>query len=226
MKPTVRIAAVLVIASVGWAALSVAQIRAAAAPPPAAAEPAKPKPPSLVAELTTVLIDRAGHTSQSTARLFRLGNKVRIESHRTNPIEVAVYDYDILKQFRIYEDDRMFFENQIPESVYARALREGLVSAADGLEIEYERIPLRSDMFDGHPTQIVLQLRWVKGKRDGGVDYTLLWEAEDLNRIPLRIAYHLPNYGLRIVEYHSVRIEPVDETLMKTPRGFVSMSPY
>lgn len=197
----------------------------AQAPPAAAAIASLPSPLSLVSEIETLIVDSKGHTSKSVARVYRLGNVIRLERHQINPIEISILDYDTLKEYRIFEQDRIYFEQQIPELVFGRAWREGLIEAEDP-NIEVKKITLRADVFDGHPTEIVLQMRWNKDKKDQGVEYTLLWEALDLGRLPLRVAYHQTATAVAVIEYRGLKLQPFDQTLLKTPADFLNMSPY
>lgn len=222
MNRIARSALAAVVATAGLAALAGAQPQSA---PAAAATAALPDPLSLVSEVEHHVIDVKGHTSKSVARIYRRGNVIRLERYQINPIEVSILDYDILKEFRIYEQDRIFFEQQIPEVVFGRAWREGLITAEDP-EIVVEKIRLRADVFDGHPTEIMLQMRWTKDRKKQGVEYTLLWEAVDLGRLPLRVAYHESATAIAIIEYRGLKLQPVDTALLVTPSDYLNMSPY
>jgi hypothetical protein len=222
VNPAGRLAAATILMAAALAPLAAARAQSA---PPAVATAALPTPLSLVAEVENHVIDSAGHTSKSVARIYRHGNVIRLERYQINPIEISILDYDTLKEFRIYEQDRIYFEQQIPEVVFGRAWREGLISAEDP-EIVVEKIRLRADVFEGHPTEIMLQMRWHKDKKERGVEYTLLWEALDLGRLPVRVAYHQSNHAIAIIEYRGLKFQPIDRALLTFPPDYLNMSPY
>ena len=198
---------------------------AAAEEPIAPPSPVEPVP-DLSADLQITAIDRNGHVSVTTAHIYRSGKLVRYEHRQVDPTEIFIMDFEKLKEYRIYAGDKIYFETTFSNRLARKAEREGLIPMEENPDILQSRIVLREDTIDGHPSDIVLLIRSVKNRKEVGSDYTLLWEARDLNRQPLRIAYHQNNYMLTIVDLRNVKFEPVDAALLKPPPGFVSMSPY
>ncbi|HTN43177.1 MAG TPA: hypothetical protein VMN77_05190 [Nitrospiria bacterium] len=190
-------------------------------PPPTAAGL-----PDLSAELQTTLIDLNGHRSLSTVHILRSGQSVRYEHNNSDPPEVWIMDFKEMKEYRIYSGDKIYFDTPISARLSLKAQREGLIPEEDHPELIETRFLLREDRIDGHPCDIVLLVRSIKDRKDLGKDYTLRWEARDLNGQTLRIAYFEPNSTLAVIDLQAVQTGPVDPGLLQPPSGFASMSPY
>ncbi|HEY5594445.1 MAG TPA: hypothetical protein VIL61_04715 [Nitrospiria bacterium] len=210
----------------GIALASMLLVAVAAAEEPPASPPAVEPLPDLSADLQITAIDRNGHTSATTVHIYRSGKLIRYEHRQADPPEVFIMDFGRLKEYRIYAGDKIYFETSFSSRLARKAQREGLIRMEENPDILQSRIVLREDTIDGHPCDIVLLIRTVKNRKELGSDYTLLWEARDLKRQPLRIAYHQNNYMLMIVDLRDVKFEPVDAALLQPPPGFVSMNPY
>ena len=182
--------------------------------------------PDLSAKLQTVLIDRSGHRSLSTVKIYRVGRAIRYEHTETDPPEIWIMDYKQMREYRIYTADKIYFETPISSRLSFKAQREGLIPMEKRPDLIESRILLREDTIDGHSCDLVLLVRSIKGRTDLGSDYTLLWEAPDLNGQPLRVAYYQPNSTLAVIDLQDVQVGQVDLVLLQPPSGFVSMSPY
>jgi len=204
------------------AGISIAVATAAETPPP----PTVAALPDLSAKLQTTLIDLNGHRSLSTVHIYRSGQSVRYEHTDSDPPDVWIMDFKEMKEYRIYAGDKIYFETPISNRLSFKAQREGLIPKEDHPELIETRIPLREDRIEGHPCDIVLLIRSIKDRKDLGTDYTLLWEARDLNRQPLRIAYHQPSSTLAVIDLLAVQPGPIDPGLLQPPSGYASMSPY
>ena len=201
-------------------------ISAAAAEETTPAPPAAELFPDLTADLQMTLIDSKGHTSLSTVRIHRSGKSVRYEHTETDPPEVSIIDFDKMKEYRIYAGDKIYFESPISNRSSFKAQREGLIPAESNPNLVEKRVFLREDTLEGHPCEIILRIRSIKDQKEAGSDYTLLWEARDLNRQPLRVAYYQGNSTFSIVDLRNIRLGPVDPALLQPPAGFASMNPY
>lgn len=208
----------------GWTAGFFIALTAAAETP--ATPPTAGALPDLTAKLRTTLIGPDGHQSQSSVHIYRSGQSVRYEHTASDPPETWIMDFKEMKEYRIYAGDRIYFETQISNRLSFKAQREGLIPKEEHPDLIEKRILLREDRIEGHACDIVLLIRSIKDRKEFGKDYTLLWEARDLNRQPLRIAYYEPNSTLAVIDLLAVQSEPVDPELLKPPTGFTSMSPY
>lgn len=188
-----------------------------------------PDPPSitgLTADLETTIIDRFGHSTMNTVRIWKTGRMVRYEHLETNPPEVSVKDFEKMKDYRIYAADRIYFETDIPIRVKMKAERDGLIPREDRELVEVHRIPLREDELEGHPCEIVLQIRWIKDQKERGYEYTLLWESRNLNGQPLRVAYFMDNFVLTRIDFRNPRMESIDPGMITPPADYLSMTPF
>lgn len=201
----------------------------------------------LKADFKIILQDRFGRLSSSEHHLYKAEMLVRIEPPSFQPLgpnldgqkqagpsdEIYIYDYTKRKQYRLIPSGKIYFETVIPQSGLIEAHREGLVSLQEPLNVETKKLKLAETIFDGHPCQLYLQIRSLmsgegsKQKRKRlAVDYTLLWEAADLENLPVRILYTSPDYITKTIEYRNARIEQMDASLFQPPKDFRSLSPF
>lgn len=181
---------------------------------------------SFSAEQHITRIDWFGQANHSTAKVYKSGPIIRYEQHRLNPPEISIFDYDQKKEYRIYEGDHIFFEVGIPDRIHAKAQREGLVPLVEDPNIEVERLLIGEAVVEEHPAEIILQIRKLKEKKRRRAEYTLLWEALDLDRQPIRIAYHQTAQTLVVVEYRNLKQDPIDPALLRIPEGYLNFTPF
>ena len=182
--------------------------------------------PDMTADLRTTLFDTRGHTSISNVQIYRTGNIVRFEHNDLDPLEVSIMNYAENKDYRIYQKDEIYFETDISIRMTAKAQRDGLIPLRRIKGLERKRIFLREAIIDGHPCDIILRIRYAKDRRELGTEYTLLWEARDLDRQPIRVAYYQVNLALALVEYTNIKLTPIDLDLVQPPPDYMSLSPF
>ena len=210
----------------GIALASMLFVAVAAAEEPPVSPPVVEPFPDLSADIQFTAIDRNGHTSVTTAHIYRSGKLIRYEYRQADPIEVVIMDFGTLKEYRIYAEDKIYFETSFASRLSRKAQQEGLIRLEENPDIIQNRIVLREDSLEGHPSDIVLLIRTVKDRKEFGTEYTLRWEARDLRGQPLRVAYHRDNLALAIVDFQNLKLGPVDPALFQPPPGFVSMTPF
>ncbi len=213
------------------ALIGTALLGLAAGPPVGAEEsPAPPTTeeafPDLSADLVTTLIDRNGHRAETTQRIFRTGRIIRYENRRADPVEVSIFDFETLKEFRIFKSDQIYFETPIAHRVSMKVQREGLIPKQEIPGLTTRRIVLREDQIEGHPCEIVLLIREMKERKNVRPDYTLVWEAKDLSRQSLRVAYHQANFAQVVIRLQNIEVRAIDPELVKPPADFINMSPF
>lgn len=180
----------------------------------------------LVADFYTTSIDKTGKESVLEAKIYKFGKRVRFELKENNTNEANIYDFDILKELRIIYQDRIFFERRINRSFLIKAERDGLYKPMNP-NVTIDKIKLREDRFDNHPTIIYLVVRSLKaGEKIIAKDYSMVWEATDLENIPIRIVYPLPDHSTVIVEYRNAALERLDPLLFQPPPEFLNLSPF
>ena len=182
--------------------------------------------PDMTANVRTTLLDPKGHSSTTIVKVYRTGNIVRYEHNDIDPPEVSIMNYEENKDYRIYDKDEMYFETDISVRIIAKAQRNGLIPLQGIKGLTKETIFLREALVDGHPCDIVLRIRYAKDRRELGTEYTLVWEARDMKRQPIRVAYYQINLSLVIVEYSDIKLTPIDPDLIKPPPEYMSLSPF
>jgi hypothetical protein len=197
----------------------------ATAEEPSAAPAVKPLP-DLSADLLTTMFDQRGHASVSQVHIYRSGSIVRYEHRLLDPPEISIMDYGKLKEYRIYAGDKIYFETPVADRLSHKAQRDGILRLEENPMIIQKRILLKEDSIEGHPCDVILLIRTIKNRKEFGAEYTLLWEARDLDRQPLRTAYYQTNDSLVVLNFKDVKLESVDPTLMEPPPGFAEMNPY
>lgn len=179
----------------------------------------------LVANLNITTINRAGKESASEAKVYKLGKLVRIEPKGSNIGEVNLYDFEHLMELRVIYSDKIFFERRISRNFLLRAERDGFYKPVDP-DITIDKIRLKEDRFDNHPTILYLVVRSLKIGGNVAKDYSMVWEATDLENIPVRIVYPLLGFSTVIVEYRNVAFEKLDPSLFQPPPEFLNLSPF
>ena len=83
---------------------------------------------------------------------------------------------------------------------------------------------------EGYLCEIILMVRKQPGERNGikffAIDYTFIWEAIDLKRQPLRVAYHQTNRILTVVDYKNIQVTDIDPSLLEVPDDYLSFTPF
>jgi hypothetical protein len=201
----------------------------------------------LTADLRIILQDRSGRSSNSEHRFYKSGMLVRIEPPPAGPADpnlpdgqkqaaaaddVYIYDYAKRKQYRLIPSSKIYFETTIAASGFIEAQREGWIPWQESSNIEAKKIKLAETTFDGHPCQLYLEVKSLmstegsKRKKPLAVEYSLLWEATDLENLPVRIVYTGPDYVTKIIEYRAARMQKADPALFRPPGDFRGLSPF
>ena len=176
------------------------------------------------------VINIFGQKSESRSKIYREGYKVRTESFDSSPPEISIFDYENEKEFRIQEGDHIYFEVEIVGNQINRAQREGLIPLQPNPRVRIQEIQIGEMEIDGHPCEIILLVQEedfkIRGRDFTKYDYTLRFEALDLDRQPIRVAYNQTRRTLVIVDYQDINEGPIDPELFDVPEGFLSFTPY
>lgn len=180
----------------------------------------------LVADLYTTTINKAGKESISVAKIYLLGNRLRSESKESSTGEFNIYDFELFKELRVVPQDSIFFERKITRSFLIKAEREGLYKP-DNPNVKIDRIRLKEDRTDNHPTVMYFVVRSMKtGEKTVARDYSMVWEATDLGNMPIKIVYPASDFQTVIVEYRNITIDKLDPSLFLPPPDFLNLSPF
>ncbi|HEY5647943.1 MAG TPA: hypothetical protein VIU33_00475 [Nitrospiria bacterium] len=182
--------------------------------------------PDMEVVLRTTVLDRTGHRVSTRQRIHRSGYKVRYENLDSSSRDIWIVDYESKREVRIHERDKIFFSRGVGHSSTLRAAREGLIPLFKFSEVRVRRVLITEMDVSGHPCEVVLVIRELKDKEDVGAEYTLQWEALDLDRQPLRVAFHTVNDSLVVLDYEDMRMEAVSPDLLSPPEDYLNLSPF
>jgi hypothetical protein len=188
-----------------------------------------PKPfVSMVADQTTRLINLRGQETDQSVHIYRDGYKVRTETINTTPPELYIFDHSEKVEYQLHEADKIYFQINLPLQAQIRAQREGLIPWEKDPRAETTREVLGKATIDGHPCEIIFTVRKFDFKEQKmiGYEYTLSWEALDLERQPIRVAYAQSKQVLAVVDYSNIKTDPIDPALFKVPDDYLSFTPY
>lgn len=168
-----------------------------------------------------------GQESQTLVKILRRGNIVRYDYADTiDRHEASIFEYEKIIEFRIFEGDHMFFELDLPDNVMERAQREGLVPLQADPKINVRRHVLGETEIEGHPSEIILIVRTLKGEPTYVAEYTFLIEALDLHRQPLRVAYNPTKRLIKVIEYRNALETPIPTEKFEVPEEFSNFTPF
>ena len=171
-------------------------------------------------------IDWLGRSNEIKGQIYSRGKKVRVERNDINPPEISIFDYEKRKEYRLYDDDRIFFESELSNTGFFKARREELIEADEGPNVEVAHLLLGEMDWDGRPCEIILKVRTLKRQGPPVYDYTLLWEALDLDRRTVKVAYYRTARMFIVVEYRNAKQSSLDPTLFEPPEDYLNLTPY
>ena len=184
--------------------------------------------------ITAIRVNRVinifGQETETRTKIYRDGYKVRSEDIDSNPPATSIFDYKNKLEFKIQEGDHIYFEVGIAETQIKKAQREGVIPLQPNPRIETQEILIGDIEIDGHPCEIILLVQKeevkIRGRDFNKYDYTLRFEALDLGRQPVRVAYNQTWRVLIIVDFQDIKEGPIDPKLLNVPEDFLSFTPY
>jgi hypothetical protein len=182
--------------------------------------------PVLAADMEQTVLTPDGHSTTTTTKLFIAGSTVRVEpdtgSGRTGYAEYHLYDFEHKRVYRVFPDDRIYFDLTLTAPLAIRAFVEGWAPAPP--EIRVRAIPLKDEEVEGRPARLSLVERRV-GKRPS-LDYALVWNAVEPERLPIRVIYTQDGTRTVVVRYRNIENQFVDPGWFVVPEGFLNLSPF
>ncbi len=168
--------------------------------------------------------DPVGHSTKNL-NLERRGQKLHLSSNDPTEslfVPELIYDYEQGLYYQRLESDDIFFSYQISgrERVRAQIYRWLRIPESEPtfrLEVN------RNLTFDGHPTTLVLT-GFVAGGRIHAMHW--VWEAQDLDGLPVRVVFGETPDLIRTVEYYDIRLEDVPESRVTVPEGIPVMTGF
>ena len=181
------------------------------------ARPAFPSSISWQADMTTTVISSTGRAIASTGKIYVQGSQVRFEPE--NADEIDLYNFDQMKNLRLFPSDRIYFENRLTPARRIKAVQEGWLSG--GAPSREKRILLREGTFKEERARLYLFVFEEKGERL----YSLRWMNAD-ESAPLQIIYPASSTETVIIDYDHRRGETIDGSRFAPPADFLSVHPY
>ena len=179
--------------------------------------------------ITTYLKSGSSHITQ--ARITRLGKQVRFEP-KPEGGEFHIYDYEHQRFYRIFPKDKIYFTVSLTQREITRAYQQGLLPADEPSPLQVQRIKLTETSIDGHPTILYLvgkkntPSHQGKKKTPTTLHYSFVWEAQDLQNLPIRIVDTQADGTTTVIEYLNIREEETDLSLFSPSAEYQNLSPY
>ncbi|MEO5658147.1 MAG: hypothetical protein ABIO65_00010 [Nitrospiria bacterium] len=191
---------------------------------PVWAEDAAPAIPALTAEMEQQVMGADGNAA-TTAKLFLTETGALVEpdvgSGRAGYAEYHLYDFAGGRFYRVFPDDRIYFDLALSLPLALRAFIEGWAPAPK--EAAVRDIPLKNDTVNGTAARLVLVERRLAHGR--APEYTFVWRATDASRLPLKVIYVQDGRTL-MVSYRALGEESIDPARFAVPEGFSNLSPF
>jgi hypothetical protein len=182
--------------------------------------------PAISAEIEQVVLSPEGQqVSVTTFTVLRADTKARVEHGgepgRSGYAEYQIYDFSRKRLYRVFPDDRIYFDGALSAALAAKAFVEGWGPQPPGLAVR--TIPLKDDTLAGLPARLTLVER--RGNRGRAREYALVWTTVPSGRLPLRVVHadRRTDRGARIPAH---RIAGGRRVAPGVPDAFVNLSPF
>jgi len=192
----------------------------------ASAEAPEGTVPAVFAEVEQVVLSPEGRrVSAATFTVLLADTRARVE-HEVEPgrsgyAEYQLYDFGRMRLYRVFPDDRIYFDGALSAALAAKAFADGWGPQPPDLTVR--TIPLKEDVLSGSPALLTL----VERRRNRAVpDYTLVWTAAPPGRLPLRVVYTQGGGHTVVLAYRRVESRASDASAVALPDGFVNLSPF
>lgn len=181
----------------------------------------------LVADLEqTVLAPDGRPVSVTVSKLLLADSAARVEAasepERAGYHEYQLYDFARGKLYRVFPDERIYFESALSPAAAATGFVEGWAPRPAGLAVR--TIPLKDDPIDGAPAR--LELLEHRSGRGPSVQYAFVWRSDPPGRLPRRVVYTPPGGHTIVLGYRDVHVRSVDPAAFAVPNDFVNLSPF
>ncbi len=175
-------------------------------------------------EQTVLLPDGSAITSRSRIALADAAARLEPESEaeRSGYAEFHLYDFARKRFYRVFPEDRIYFDLGFSAPLAIRAFVEGWGPPPP--EISVRTIPLTDVLVEGTSARLSLVERRLG--RTSWPQYTLVWTATTPRRLPIRVVYWQEGGRTVIVSYRHATTEPLDADRFAVPDGFVNLTPY
>ena len=161
------------------------------------------------------------------------GDMVRVEEE-SKDIEgnpgIKIYDFQKKKLYTILLNVKLYLEQDInfdKEDILFETPPEKKYS--NRKDVKVEKIKLGEETIEGHTIsryEIKVIQKGDKKKEEQVIERYLLWEAEDLEKMPVKYEFELPNKSKRIIKYIEIISDGIDSSMFSIPDGYQPVSPF
>lgn len=184
---------------------------------------------------TTTLITKDREDTLLQQTFYSEGEMVRVEE-KSSGIEgnpgIRIYDFHKKKLYTIMIDIRLYMEQDIGlEKEYLMFEIPPEKKYTDNKELKIVRTKLGEETIQGHPTikyevKVIRKVEKGKEKEEQILEKYILWVANDLEKIPVKYEFELPNNSKRIISYTDIKTDAIDPSLFSIPEGYIPISPF
>ncbi len=183
--------------------------------------------PAVSADVEQVILTPDGRqTSATTFAVLLAEGRARVEVRsapgRSGYAEYQIYDFGRQRLYRVFPDDRIYFEERLSAALAAKIYVEGWAPRPDHLTVR--AIPLKDDPVEDAPARLALVER--RRGRGRAPEYALVWTAVPPGALPLRVVYVQEGGQTVALVYRRVETPQVNASDVAVPEGFVNLSPF
>ena len=183
--------------------------------------------PALSAQIEQIVLSPEGRqVSVTTFTVLLADTRARLELEdepgRSGYAEYQIYDFGRMRLYRVFPDDRIYFEGVLSAALAAKAFVEGWGPQPRDLSVR--TIPLKDDTVSDSPAYLTLVER--RSGRARAPAYALVWTAIPPGRLPLRVVYTQPGGHTVVLVYRRVESRTIDPSSVAVPDAFVNLSPF
>lgn len=198
---------------------------------PEPAGPSEPLPrPAYEMDFRISTYLKSGEIHVSETRIIRHKRLVRFEP-TADEEEVHIFDYDQKIFYRVFPGEKIFFTHPISRMETAWAYQQGIIFDSRQNPPSRNKIKLKETKIQGHPSILYLIGKEIPPSSPAEGDkpefhYSLVWEAQDLSTMPIKIADRAPDGTITVIEFLNIVERTPDPSLFSPPGGFLHLSPF
>jgi hypothetical protein len=153
-----------------------------------------------------------------SGKFYQKDLQVRFEP--TGSEEINLYDFERSVGTRIFPSDRIYFEKPLTRARILKAMTEGWILPVS--PHREERVFLREGRVKGLKARLYYNTIGTKGKKN----YSLRWESDDEEAVPIKIIYPSSGRETIIVEYNNLEVKPINTEIFQAPKDFMNLNPF
>ncbi|MEK6583244.1 MAG: hypothetical protein AABY66_00170 [Nitrospirota bacterium] len=168
-------------------------------------------------------------------KYFSEGDMLRVEEESSgiegNP-GIKIYDFKKKKLYTIMLNVKLYLEQDFmaeKDVVMFEPSPEKKYIIGKGLKVE--KTKKGENTIEGRITtvsevKVVRKAEKGKEKEEQVLEKYLLWEAGELDGIPVKYEFELSGESKKIIEYVDIKTDPIDPALFSIPDGYMAISPF